>query len=386
MINNSPMMMQSPQPGQQMPKPNNQQFPPQSMQNLPRHQQPMPGFNGHQTAMQAPVSNASQLPPQQNLNQPGNFPSPMMNGQHFPQSPVNMGQNLSSPMMQPPLAGPPMQTGFPPQSSSGQNLQNLQMGNRQQMPPTSGGPMPPTSFNNNNQYPSQNMPPNMQGAMPGPTPGNMQQRGFNQYPATSPMGNPQQYPTTSMNQQQFPPTSPMGAQQYPTSPMGSMGAPPPQRRLDPDQMPNPIQVMTDNQRTNGGVFITNQPGLLPPLVTTKFTTHDQGNTNPRLLRSSMYSVPATSDMMKQSAVPFSLVISPFARLAEQEMQPPIVNMGEVGPIRCVRCKAYMSPYMQFIDAGRRFQCLLCKAVTEGEIFHQLEIFKKKLFFINFSTC
>jgi protein transport protein SEC24 len=105
---------------------------------------------------------------------------------------------------------------------------------------------------------------------------------------------------------------------------------------------------------------------VPPLVTTKFVTQDQGNTGPRFLRSSMYSVPATTDMMKQSAVPFALVLSPMARMLEGEMQPPIVDMGEVGPVRCIRCKAYMSPNMQFIDAGRRFLCPLCKATTEGQ--------------------
>lgn len=82
------------------------------------------------------------------------------------------------------------------------------------------------------------------------------------------------------------------------------------------------------------------------------------------MRSSMYNVPFTVEMMKQTAVPFSLVLSPFARTLDGEIVPPIVDFGEMGPIRCVRCKAYMCPNMQFIDAGRRFQCLLCKATTE----------------------
>lgn len=55
----------------------------------------------------------------------------------------------------------------------------------------------------------------------------------------------------------------------------------------------------------------------------------------------------------------------MARIAEGEYEPPIADMGEIGPVRCVRCKAYMSPFMQFIDAGRRFQCMFCKATTEG---------------------
>lgn len=145
-----------------------------------------------------------------------------------------------------------------------------------------------------------------------------------------------------------------------------MVAPQPQRRLDPDQMPNPIQVMAENQRSITGPFVTNEIGGIPPLVTTKFVTHDQGNSGPRYIRSTMYNVPATPDMMKQTSVPFSLIISPFAKTAEGEIAPPIVDFGELGPIRCVRCKAYMSPNMQFLDAGRRFRCALCKATTDGK--------------------
>lgn len=68
----------------------------------------------------------------------------------------------------------------------------------------------------------------------------------------------------------------------------------------------------------------------------------------------------------QTAVPFGLVISPLAETLPEESPPPIVNMGEMGPVRCIRCKAYMCPMMQFIDGGRRFHCLLCKATSEGK--------------------
>lgn len=125
--------------------------------------------------------------------------------------------------------------------------------------------------------------------------------------------------------------------------------------------------MNDNQIATTSPFVTSQPGLVPPLVTTKYVTHDQGNSSPRFIRSSMYNVPFTADMMKQASVPFALILSPFARTVEGEIIPPIVDFGEMGPIRCIRCKAYMCPNMQFIDAGRRFQCLLCRVTTEGKI-------------------
>ena len=136
------------------------------------------------------------------------------------------------------------------------------------------------------------------------------------------------------------------------------------RTLDPDQMPSPIQVMEEDQRSNGGFFDTREKGHPPPLVTTKFVTRDYGNASPRFMRSTMYYVPSSEDMRKQTGVPFGLVISPMAQVGPDEIEPPVTDFGPSGPVRCIRCKAYMCWMMQFIDGGRRFQCAFCKATTE----------------------
>lgn len=146
------------------------------------------------------------------------------------------------------------------------------------------------------------------------------------------------------------------------------------RRLDPEQMPSPIQVIEDDRRSRSGPFQTNQRGTLPPLVTTTFITQDQGFANPRFMRSTMYNVPCTSDMLKASHIPFVLSVTPFAQLPQQESPPPLVDLGELGPVRCKRCKAYMNAYMQFLDGGRRFQCVFCSASTDvpNEYFAHLD--------------
>merc|ERR1719282_2174805 len=83
--------------------------------------------------------------------------------------------------------------------------------------------------------------------------------------------------------------------------------------LDPDSMPNPIQVMADDRANHPtGQFVTNERGKVPPLVTTPFTTVDQGNSGPGLVRATMYSVPDSPDMKKQTSVPLGLVMSPLA--------------------------------------------------------------------------
>ncbi|XP_072851060.2 protein transport protein Sec24C isoform X2 [Pogona vitticeps] len=147
---------------------------------------------------------------------------------------------------------------------------------------------------------------------------------------------------------------------------GSQPAPaPPPKRLDPDSIPSPIQVIEDDRNNRGSEpFVTGVRGQVPPLVTTNFLVKDQGNASPRYIRCTSYNIPCTSDMAKQSQVPLAAVIKPLATLPTEETPPYLVDHGESGPIRCNRCKAYMCPFMQFIEGGRRFQCCFCSCITE----------------------
>uniref|UniRef100_UPI00398F219B protein transport protein Sec24C-like isoform X1 n=1 Tax=Pristiophorus japonicus TaxID=55135 RepID=UPI00398F219B len=136
-------------------------------------------------------------------------------------------------------------------------------------------------------------------------------------------------------------------------------------RIDPDAIPSPIQVIEDDKSNRGSEpFSTGVRGQVPPLVTTDFMVKDQGNSSPRFIRCAAYNIPCTSDMAKQCQVPLTAVVKPLATLPADEAPPYIVDHGETGPIRCNRCKAYMCPYMQFIEGGRRFQCAFCSCVTE----------------------
>ncbi|TRY58874.1 hypothetical protein DNTS_027464 [Danionella cerebrum] len=159
------------------------------------------------------------------------------------------------------------------------------------------------------------------------------------------------------------------------SPSGSQMAGPAQKKLDPDSIPSTTQVIEDDQIKRGGqIYVTNVRGQVPPLVTTQFTVQDQGNASPRFMRCTTYSFPCTADLAKQCKVPLAAIIKPFATLPENETPLYVVNHGETGPIRCNRCKAYMCPYMQFMDGGRRFQCAFCSCVNDvtPEYFQHLD--------------
>ncbi|KAM5192046.1 protein transport protein Sec24D isoform 2-T3 [Mantella aurantiaca] len=145
---------------------------------------------------------------------------------------------------------------------------------------------------------------------------------------------------------------------------------PPQNKLDPDCIPSPIQVIEKDKVIRAGqVYTTNIRGQVPPLVTTDCTIQDQGNASPRYIRCTTYCFPISSDMAKQAQVPLAAIIKPLAAVPPNETPLYLVNHGENGPIRCNRCKAYMCPFMLFIEGGRRYQCGFCSCVNDVPPFY-----------------
>jgi len=236
------------------------------------------------------------------------------------------------------LSGPPgMMNAAPPSIAGPPGMMNT-------APPSMAGP--PGMMNT--APPSMAGPPGMLNRPPGPgqmnNPYGIGQQNYNSAP-----GMP---PTVRQPQQ-------LGA------PMaGPMGAPQ-AKRIDPNQMPNPIQVMDDDQGSfDGEIFATSSRGKVPPLVSTKCRIQDDGNCSPRYMRSSVYSVPCNQDMLKDSGIPMAIITTPFAKIPADEHQIRYVDHGPTGPVRCNRCKAYMNPFMQFIDGGRRYVCNICSHSSE----------------------
>ncbi|XP_008641932.1 protein transport protein Sec24C isoform X2 [Corvus cornix cornix] len=289
--------------------------------------------------------------------------------------PTSVSQGL--PLAQPPFPGQTVSTqrlptqvpGFaPPPPSTGVGPSSY--------PPTTGAPRPPAMpgpplpgqtvagppSSQPNHVSSPPPPSTMAGLHPGPPMGGLHGPSPPTHP---PQPGYQMQQNGSFGQVRGPQPNYGGA--YPGAPnYGSPpGPPPPPKRLDPDSIPSPIQVIEDDRNNRGSEpFVTGVRGQVPPLVTTNFLVKDQGNASPRYIRCTSYNIPCTSDMAKQSQVPLAAIIKPLATLPPEETLPYLVDHGESGPVRCNRCKAYMCPFMQFIEGGRRFQCCFCSCVTE----------------------
>ncbi|CAG0896537.1 unnamed protein product [Darwinula stevensoni] len=142
------------------------------------------------------------------------------------------------------------------------------------------------------------------------------------------------------------------------------------RRLDAYHVPDPIRAMEEDAR-KAGTHATGELGTVPPLSTTEFASRDGGFASPRLLRASLYAIPATRRTLEDAGLPLALSLCPFAREAPGETPPPLVDAGARGPVRCNRCEAYVSPFVRFTD--KFFSCAFCKASTEvpAEYFSRL---------------
>ncbi|KAF6317839.1 SEC24-like protein C, COPII coat complex component [Rhinolophus ferrumequinum] len=332
---------------------------------VPGYQQPPPpGVSRAPSSSGAPPASIAQAPCGQGAyGQFGqgdvqNGPSSTVQMQRLPGS-----QPFGSAPLAPVVSQPTVSYGPPPTSSQG-----------------FGGP-PVSQPNHVSSPPPQALHPGTQlSGLPGPPPPmhSSQQPGYQLQqngsfgPARGPQpnyGSPYQAAPTFGSQPGPPQPLPPKRLDPDAIPSPQLNELPPQQktrhRIDPDAIPSPIQVIEDDRNNRGSEpFVTGVRGQVPPLVTTNFLVKDQGNASPRYIRCTSYNIPCTSDMAKQAQVPLAAVIKPLARLPPEEALPYVVDHGESGPLRCNRCKAYMCPFMQFIEGGRRFQCCFCSCIND----------------------
>ncbi|KAK8620249.1 hypothetical protein V6N13_066730 [Hibiscus sabdariffa] len=112
---------------------------------------------------------------------------------------------------------------------------------------------------------------------------------------------------------------------------------------------------------------------VPPPATSDYIVKDTGNCSPRYMRCTIHQVPCTADLLTNCGMEFALMVQPLALPHPHEEPVPVVDFGEHGPIRCVRCKGYINPFMKFTDHGRQFICNFCGFVGSTPIEYQCNL-------------
>nr|XP_019007763.1 protein transporter SEC24 [Kwoniella pini CBS 10737]OCF46544.1 protein transporter SEC24 [Kwoniella pini CBS 10737] len=190
--------------------------------------------------------------------------------------------------------------------------------------------------------------------------------------APNPSTSYQQYPQHPQQQQHQPQNQ---QQRYPEQPINHIQAPPhssgpqltgPRVRIDPSQVPNPVEAQElDQNLYDDEDFFSCQTKGLVPLVGTDYRAIDQGNSLPRHLRATLPVIPSNSQLLDTTALPFGLIVHPFAPLRYDENPIPTISNwnSDDGPPRCEKCRGYINVWCRFVDGGRKWNCNLCGGVN-----------------------
>ena len=71
--------------------------------------------------------------------------------------------------------------------------------------------------------------------------------------------------------------------------------------------------------------------------------------------------PKSAALQKNTGVPVGAVLTP---LAKGDKEVPVVNFGAIGVVRCKKCRAYINPFVTWLENGHRWRCNICGLVNE----------------------
>ncbi|KAG8846854.1 COPII coat Sec23p-Sfb3p heterodimer component [Tulasnella sp. 330] len=139
--------------------------------------------------------------------------------------------------------------------------------------------------------------------------------------------------------------------------------------IDPSQIPSAVDYAWEDQsRWLDAPYFTAglHDDIHIPSVSTDYTTIDRGNSSPRLLRMSCYSIPASATLAITSSVPIGFIFQPFADQGSGEESVPEVSYQDEAPPRCQKCLGYINPWVTWTASGQIWICNLCNERNEGD--------------------
>jgi protein transport protein SEC24 len=98
------------------------------------------------------------------------------------------------------------------------------------------------------------------------------------------------------------------------------------------------------------------------------------NCSKNFLRLTTDKLPANSVLLKDAAFPVGMIINPFCY---QEGDLPNVNYGEKEIPRCFssQCRAYINPFVKWIEGGEKWVCNICKYINTTEDYYYAKLDK-----------
>ncbi|KAI8616783.1 Sec23/Sec24 trunk domain-containing protein, partial [Chytriomyces sp. MP71] len=111
--------------------------------------------------------------------------------------------------------------------------------------------------------------------------------------------------------------------------------------------------------------ITDLDTMLPPpsmAATQSVSQSPHSLCPPSYKRCTMTAIPQTQPVLAKCKIPLGLIVTPYRTLQPGEEPVPVVNPPQI--VRCRRCRAYINPWVQFVEQGTRWKCNMCFLTNE----------------------
>ncbi|GET89233.1 protein transport protein sec24C, putative [Leishmania tarentolae] len=143
-------------------------------------------------------------------------------------------------------------------------------------------------------------------------------------------------------------------------PLRALARQPPARVVNVRSVPNPERSIPRNSGAPMEYLTcTNEP----PYATVDFIGIDNGNANSKFFRPSMLCAPGEERLVKDSHIPFGAILSPLCQPLHKKEVVPVVKHARP-PVRCHRCRGYMSCHARLLEMGSKWECPLCEVIND----------------------
>jgi protein transport protein SEC24 len=89
--------------------------------------------------------------------------------------------------------------------------------------------------------------------------------------------------------------------------------------------------------------------------------------------------PATAELARRCAIPLGVSVHPLAESPDLPDMSVVDHTSLDGVVRCSECRAYIHPFCEFLDEGRRWQCSICGSImpVQNGYFAPLDVSGKR---------
>ena len=86
-----------------------------------------------------------------------------------------------------------------------------------------------------------------------------------------------------------------------------------------------------------------------------------------MLRVTTDRIPNSGALQKEIALPIGVIAKPFGSIPGEEIES--VSYGQNPIVRCKDCRAYINPFIRFIEGGHKWICNFCGDINLTEKYH-----------------